>query len=251
MTLLAVERVKLLTTRSPWWCTLIALAVTVGVAALITGTDADAASVAATQFGAGFGLTVVMVMATLAVTTEYRFSTIRATFQAIPNRTAALLAKTTVVALLAGIIGELAGFGSWALSTAMSPVDLTIDTAFEWRTVAGVGLVYAIAAVISVAVGVIIRHSAGAIALLLIYTRLVEGLVSLIPNVGADVYKWLPFTLANHFLTGEADPSDGPTPQFGPPAHITISPWTALALFAAFAATILTIALITANKRDA
>ena len=43
-----------------------------------------------------------MVMATLAVTTEYRFGTIRATFQAVPNRTRTLLAKTTVVALFAG-----------------------------------------------------------------------------------------------------------------------------------------------------
>lgn len=37
MTLLAVERIKLFTTRSPWWCALITLAVVVGFAAIFAG----------------------------------------------------------------------------------------------------------------------------------------------------------------------------------------------------------------------
>ncbi len=38
MTLLAVERIKLLTTRSPWWCALLTLVITIGFSALLTGT---------------------------------------------------------------------------------------------------------------------------------------------------------------------------------------------------------------------
>jgi ABC-2 type transport system permease protein len=254
MTLLAVERIKLFTTRSPMWCTLVALAVTVGFAALIAGVDGgnNAPDITSTQFGYSFGLVVIMVMAGLAITTEYRFSTIRATFQAVPNRTAVLLAKTTVVALFAGVIGEVAAFGSVAVTKLIHPeANLAIDTAYEWRHVAGVGLVYAAAAVIAVAVGTLIRHSAGAVSVILIYSQLVENLVALIPNVGTDIQKWMPFYVANKFLSGDPDPT-GRAINEGPPlSNSTLSPWWAMAYFAAFAVVVLIIALVTANKRDA
>jgi ABC-2 type transport system permease protein len=253
MTLLAVERIKLFTTRSPLWCTLIALGITVGFAALIAGVDNDnPVTVASTQFGYNFGLVVVMVMAALAITTEYRFSTLKATFQAIPNRTAVLAAKTTVVALFAGLIGLVAAFGSLAISMAIKPgADLALNTEFEWRTVAGVGLVYAFAAVIAVAVGTLIRHSAGAISVLLIWNMLVESLISLIPKVGDNIQKWMPFTNANKFLTGNADitarsVNDGPGISNAP-----LSPWAAVAYFAGIAIVLLIVSIVVTNKRDA
>jgi ABC-2 type transport system permease protein len=253
MTLLAVERIKLFTTRSPMWCTLIALGVTVGFAALIAGVDNEnPVTVASTQFGYNFGLVVVMVMAALAVTTEYRFSTIRATFQAIPNRSAVMLAKTTVVALFAGVIGLIAAFGSLAISKAIKPAaDLALNTPFEWRTVAGVGLVYAISAVIAVAVGSMIRHSAGAISVLLIYTQLVEALVALIPKVGDDIQKWMPFNNANKFLTGNPDITARAADQGPGMSNAPLSPWWALAYFAGIALVFLIISLVVTNKRDA
>lgn len=253
MTLLAVERIKLFTTRSPMWCTLIALGVTVGFAALIAGVDNEnPVTVASTQFGYNFGLVVVMVMAALAITTEYRFSTIRATFQAIPNRNAVMLAKTSVVGLFAGMIGLVAAFGSLAISKAIKPnADLALNTAFEWRTVAGVGLVYAISAVIAVAVGSLVRHSAGAISILLIYTQLVESLVSLIPKVGDDIQKWMPFNNANKFLTGNPDITGRPVSEGPGISNAPLSPWWALAYFAGIALVFLITSLVVANKRDA
>jgi ABC-2 type transport system permease protein len=235
------------------WCTLVALTVTVGFAALIAGVDNEnPVTVASTQFGYNFGLVVVMVMAALAITTEYRFSTIRATFQAIPNRNAVLLAKTSVVALFAGLIGLVAAFGSLAISKAIKPAaDLGLNTAFEWRTVAGVGLVYAISAVIAVAVGSLVRHSAGAISILLIYTQLVESLVTLIPKVGDDIQKWMPFNNANKFLTGSPDITARSVEQGPGLSNASLSPWWALAYFAGIAIVLLIISLVVANKRDA
>jgi ABC-2 type transport system permease protein len=253
MTLLAVERIKLFTTRSPLWCTVAALFVTIGFAALIAGVDTESPpTIASSQFGYGFGLVVIMVMAALAITTEYRFGTIRATFQAVPNRTAALLAKTTVVALFAGLIGEITAFGSLAIAKLIRPgADLGLNTAYEWRQVAGVGLVYAAAAVIAVAVGTLVRHSAGAVSLILIYSQLVESLVVLIPKIGDDIQKWMPFYVANKFLTGDPDITSRPVSEGPPPSDAVLSPGWAAAYFVGFALVMLVVALFAANKRDA
>ena len=249
MTLLATERIKLFTTRSPWWSMLLALVLSVGFAALIVGNASSAGeiiSVGVAESGYQFSLVVMMVMAALAVTTEYRFSTIRVSFQAVPNRTALLLAKTTVVAVLAAIVGEATAFASWAVAYLIHPAGMAMDTAQAWRNVAGMGLVYAITGVIAVAVGILIRQTAGAVAILLIYSLLVENLVTLIPKVGPNIQKWMPFTEANNFLA--AGSASAARRGFD---HMPLGPWASLLYFAGIGAVLLTIALVTANRRDA
>ncbi|MGW5051187.1 hypothetical protein [Actinokineospora sp. NPDC004072] len=240
-TLIATERIKLLTTRSPWWSTLAALGLTIGFA-LVIALNANRPAefeVSQTQFGYQFGLMVVLVMAALAVTTEYRFSTIRATFLAVPNRAAALLAKTAVVAALSAVIGLLAAFGSLGVSMLVLPdAPLALDTADKWRAVIGVPLVFGVAAVIAVAVGILLRQSAGAIAVLLIWSMLVENLVTLIPNVGSDIRDWMPFAMSEQFL-------------LGPYQDKPLAPWPSLGYFAGVAAVLLITALAVARKRDA
>lgn len=252
MTLLAVERIKLLTTRSPWWCAAVTLAIVIGFAALVTATAGETmdVTVASTQWGYGFGLAVIAVLAALAITTEYRFSTIRTTFLAVPNRTSALLAKTTVVALAALIIGELAAFGAWGISALIDrDADLALSTAGEWTNVAGVGVVFALTAVMGVAVGTLIRHSAGAISLLLIYIYVVESLLPLIPRVGDDIYEWAPFVVADRFLTAGSPANTGVE---GPPESASsLGAGWALAYFAGWAIVLLLISLGVAKKRDA
>ncbi|MEA5359743.1 ABC transporter permease [Amycolatopsis sp., V23-08] len=250
MNLLAVERIKLFTTRSPWWCALITIGLSVGFAAILAGaTDAnDSLTVSATQFGGSqFGIAVVMVLAALAVTTEYRFNTIRTTFQAVPHRSPALVAKAVVVGLMSLVLGEIAGFGSWGLAKLMRPNDnLALATGQDWANVAGLGLVFAFSAVLAVAVGILIRHSAGAIALLLIYTLAVESLVQLIPKIGDNIHQWMPFNVVNKFLVGSAPAQNGP-----PPSDSPLSPGWALAYFAGISIVFLLVALGVAKKRDA
>lgn len=247
MTLLAAERIKLFSTRSPWWCMALALVLTMGFAGLIASLFAAEAvgrplPLSMTQSGYQFGLMVVMVMATLAVTTEYRFGTIRASFQATPNRTAVLLAKTTVLAALALIIGEIAAFGSWALAVVLAPKsDLSLRTAEDWRLVAGVGLVFAIGAILAVAVGILLRHTAAAVTLIMIWSLLVEPLVSVIPKVGNGIHDWMPFTAAGRFL------SPTPPPIIDPP----LGPWGSLLYFVAISVGLLAVAVVLACRRDA
>ena len=245
MNLLAVERIKLFTTRSPWWCALITLALTIGFAALVAGTSSgEPIDLSMVQYGGvNFGIAVVMVLATLAVTTEYRFNTIKTTFQAVPHRTPALLAKAGVVGIVALVIGEIAGFGAWALAKVIRPdAQIALHSIQDWYAVAGLGVVFAFAAVIAVAIGILVRHSAGAIAILLIYTLLVEKLVTIIPKVGKDIHDWLPFNVAGKFLNG----GGGVEPSSSP-----LSPGWALAYFAGVAIVLLGIAIGVAKRRDA
>lgn len=248
MTLLATERIKLFTTRSPWWSMLVSLVLVVGFAALLSANVPHDARIGISDAESGytFGVVVMMVMAALAVTTEYRFGTIKTTFQAVPNRTALLLAKTAVVAVLAAVVGEIGAFASWALARAIHPAStLALSGATAWREIAGMGLVYLVTAVIAVAVGILVRQTAGAVAILLIYTLLVENLVVLIPKIGIKIQEWMPFTMASHFLTaGSAGLRGGLTPA-------PLGPWASLGYFAGIGAALLTIAIVTANRRDA
>jgi ABC-2 type transport system permease protein len=251
MTLLAVERSKLFSTRSPWWCALLALGLTVGLAALIAAESSEhfPLTVGGTQAGYQFGLMVIMVMATLAITTEYRFGTIRTTFQAVPTRWAVLGAKTAVVAAVAGVVGEATAVASWGVARAIKPsAHLALRSAADWRTVAGVGLVYAAAAVLAVGIGTLVRQTAGAVSIVLVWALLVENLVGLIPGIGPDLREWMPFNAANHFLTA-GQPSTGTGGP--PPVRMPFGPWGGLAYFAGIAVAVLIVALVTAEKRDA
>lgn len=241
MTLLAVERMKLFSTRSPWWCMFLALALPIGFTALLAGYS-EGISLRTTQFGYQFGLMVTLVLAALAITTEYRFGTIRATFQAVPNRTAVLLAKTVVVAVLALVIGEIGAFGSWGISTALQPgSDLAITTVEEWRQIAGVGPVFAFSAILAVGVGMLLRQTAGAVTVLLLWSLLVENLIALVPEIGPDAQRWMPFVMADHFLSGGGPMS----------VDMPLGPWGALAYFGAVTVGVWVIGLVVTHRRDA
>ncbi len=244
MSVIAAERIKLTSTRSPWWAMGLAVVATVGVSAIaaVEAAGRDPATVASTQFGFSLGMAVVMVMGALAVTTEYSVGTIRTTFLAVPHRGAALAAKTVVVATAACVVGLVCAFGSWGLSAVLLPeAQLSFSGAVEWRQVGGVGLVYALASVVAVAVGILVRHTAGAVALVLVWALVAERLVVAIPGVGESLQQWLPFEAAKHFLTA------GETVDGG----VLAGPWAAVTYFALVAAGLLATAIGVARRRDA
>jgi ABC-2 type transport system permease protein len=253
MSVIAVERIKLFSTRSPWWCMIIAAVLTVGFAALTTGflnaEEEQQATIFITQPGAQLSQMVMMVMAALAVTTEYRFGTIRTSFQAVPQRASLLLGKTAVVAFLAAVVGLIAAFGGWGIGNLFaSNADLAINTSAEWRLIAGQGLIFALSAVIAVAVGILIRQSAGAIAILILWPLLVENLFNLIPKVGDDLSQWSPFANGSSFLNQGQDFGLAGGDAAG---NFALGPWWALLYFAGWAAALMTLALFSASKRDA
>jgi ABC-2 type transport system permease protein len=244
MSVIAAERIKLTSTRSPWWCAAFGVVATIGIGSISmsAGEQTGFTGVASTQLGYGLGMAVVMVMATLAVTMEYSVGMIKTTFLAVPNRTFALLAKTFVVTLAAGLVGLLAAFGSWSLGLVLLPgVDLGLHGPTEWRQVAGVGLVYAVAAVFAIAVGILVRHTAGAVSVVLTWSMMVESLLAMIPGFESSA-GWLPFQAGKQFLL------DG---QTSAGSVLAGHPWLAMGYFAAVCGGLLAVAIAVARRRDA
>ncbi|WP_432944455.1 hypothetical protein ACQPXM_02945 [Kribbella sp. CA-253562] len=251
MSLVTVERIKLFSTRSPWWCLALALLladgfITLGFVFTPDDISRDFRPVD-TQGTYLFGMIVMMVMATLAVTTEYRFGTIRTSFLSVPKRTPMLLAKTGVAAVLSGVVGLVSAFGALLLGRILVPdADLALNSAADWRGVLGVAPVYFLAAIFAVAVGILVRQSAGALAIVICWPLLLEGIGLAIPKVGEFIGDWGPFSRVSWFLNGD----QGAVPGGGETTSVMSPAWS-LVYFAAWAVALLIVALVVAKKRDA
>lgn len=166
-----------------------------------TGSDADVA-VAVDQIGANS--VIVLVVALLAMTTEFRHGTAGRTFQVTPSRTRVLTAKMLVGAgyatafLVAGLVIVAGVVGTAAL---LSSTSLSIGPrtgAALWHGFGGLVLT----ALLGVAIGALIRSQVVALTVMLVWVFIVEQLVSFAaPRVG----QWLPFNALNAlFVSAEA-----------------------------------------------
>lgn len=251
MTLLSVERIKLFSTRAPYWCLAAILAAAL-LFALMIGllNGGESANILGSQAGLQLGMIVFMVLATLAITTEYQFSTIKVSFLAVPKRASVLIAKTALLVVLAAVTAAICAFAAFFLTKALaasSPEPLELTTGTDWRMVLGNVALFPIAAVIAVAVGTLIRQFAGAITILLVWPLLVESLIQLIPNVGIDISQWTPFNAGSRFISpeGGAQGFGGVFAAGGP------SPIQGLLVFIATAVILWVAALIVLLRRDA
>lgn len=163
------------------------------------GTDAEIAA-AVEQLGST--AIIVLIVALLAMTTEFRYGTVGRTFQIVPSRTRVLLAKlgAGIVYALAYyatsmvLVGILLGLASLVQGVSLSVGALTI--AALWQ--APVAL--ALNAVLGVSVGALLRSQVAAITAVLLWFFVAENLiVTLRPAVG----RWLPFQALNSLFIGE------------------------------------------------
>jgi hypothetical protein len=175
------EYLKLTSTRSPAWTAVAVLVLSLGLATAIP----DRPELGA----AAFGVPVLMILSALTITGEYRTAMIRTTFLATPSRIRVLAAKAVVAVSFSVVVSGLAAVGSMVLAGGV-PV---------WRTVGAVTLYAALGAVLAVGLGALVRHSAAAVAVLLLLPFVVEPLIGVSPELGARVGPLLPFTNANAF----------------------------------------------------
>lgn len=133
----------------------------------------------------------VLIVALLSMTTEFRHGTIGRTLQLTPSRSKVLTAKLAAGLLyallfLAGsLVVAAAALGIGALRYGVG-ISLDVEVARSvWQ--AGIGLT--LIAVLGVAVGALLRNQVLAITIALVWAFVVEGLVAgLLPEVG----RWLP-----------------------------------------------------------
>lgn len=265
MGVLAAERIKITSTKSPWWCTIAVVVLGLGLGAIVgftskLGLDSYNNDVAAgntpdfdpylpTVFDAvgsgvgGFGVMVLMILAALTVTSEYRFGVIRTTFQAIPNRTSVLAVKALLIGVFGFVLSFVLGLGAFYLAKALAGPDagalLSFDVDGTWRVIYGTAILAFLQIVVAVGVGALLRQSAGAIALLLLWPLVVENLFGLFGSVGRAIQPFLPWLNASHFLG-----SDG-----GIDFHW--GPIGSLIYFIGFTAIVFGLAVFVVNRRDA
>jgi ABC-type transport system involved in multi-copper enzyme maturation permease subunit len=148
-----------------------------------------------TLLGAFAGLIAVIVVAAMFVTAEYRRGLIRVTFAATPARGRVLAAKAVVigsVAFIAGLAGCTAAvlLGERLLRSSGNFI-LPVSALTQVRAVAGTAAVFALAAVLALALGTIVRHSAGAVTAVIVAIVLPYFLATALPVLPAGAAEWL------------------------------------------------------------
>jgi len=247
--LLRAERIKLFSTRAPWWCLAIALVAPLGFTALffaLAGPEIPP-TVGNTQLASGNGRTVLLVLAVLATASEFNWGTMRLTFQAVPSRMPALLAKVAIVGAVGAVLGLVVGFGSWGLASLVQPdADLALHSAAAWRSVLGQSLVFLFTAVAGVGVALLLRSVAFALTVVLVWTQVLEGVLVFIPGFGKHIYQWMPFHAADEFV-GAGGFAAGPLGL----APAPLGPWGYLGYFVAITVALFVAGVLVTARRDA
>ncbi|MEU9373615.1 ABC transporter permease [Streptomyces sp. NPDC048255] len=186
---LASEWTKMTSVRSTVWTLGSLVVIVVGIGLLvITQTDDRAFREIAYTSPALFGLLVgqiaVMVLGVLTITSEHATGLVRTTFTAAPERHRVLTAKYVVFSLtaFAAIAGSVGLVGT-AAAIVHSGADAGSHGISEWFAALAGSLYVTLLGVLALAVGALVRHSAGAIAVML-------GLVTLPPVIGAMLISW-------------------------------------------------------------
>ena len=170
--------------------------------------------------GAGFQLSqlAVCVLGVLVIANEYSSGTIRSSLLAVPHRTPMLLAKAAVFAVVVFVVSEVAAFGAFAVGAPIlhSKVPVGIGDPGVLGALLGAGLYGAVLGVFSIAIGAIVRHTAGGIAGIIAFVLVLAPLTSLIPgSIGDHVYAYLPTSAGQLMVNARQGPDDLLTPWQG------------------------------------
>ncbi len=208
--------------------------------------------------GAFAGLIVVIVVGAMFITAEYRRGLIRTTLAAAPARGRVLAAKAMVigaVTFVAGLIGAapVIPVGASLLRSHGNYV-FPMSALTEVRLVAGTAALLAVAAVLALAAGTILRHAAGAITAVIaltVVTYFFSVPLAVLPAGAAD---WLlRVTPAAGFAIQQYVPAypqvnNVYTPQHG---YYPLAPWAGFGVLCLWAALALCLATVLLRRRDA
>ncbi|MFC9428429.1 ABC transporter permease [Streptomyces sp. NPDC056987] len=179
----------------------------------------------------------------MVITAEYGSRTIVSTLSAAPHRSRVLAAKAAVLAATALITGwatTFSGFlvGQAALKGAGAP-HLTLSDPQSARAILGGGLFLALAGLMGLAVGTLIRSTTATVTTLFAAMLIVPAFGPALPGPLSEwTAKFWPPSAGGQIMTSYQDPS-------------LLTPWPGLAVMAGSVAVLLAAASLTFRKRDA
>ncbi len=250
-----MEWIKLRSLRSARWGLAVLAAAMIGFAVLVLGVEsghwahmsaADRASFDPTNQGFTgliLGQLVTAVLGVLLVTSEFSSGLIRATFAAVPRRPLVLAAKAAVFGGATLIAGEVLAIVSFLAGEAMlrgAAPHVTLATPGVLRAVLMAGAYVCLCGLFGLGLGAIIRHSAGAIAAVVVVIFALPLLLLPLPDsMRNDIVKFLPEQIAGSGITAVQ------------PEANTLSPWAGLGLLCLYAAILLGVGAVLLARRDA
>jgi ABC-2 type transport system permease protein len=255
--LLQSEWTKLRSVRSTIWSLILLVILTLGLTGLITGiTTAQwnkigaAARVSVIQdpvsniLGASveFGQLTIIVLGILVISSEYSTGAIRASLLAVPRRLHMLAAKAVTFTALIFVLAEAVCFAAFFLGSAIlhSHVPVSLGGPHVARAVIGAGLYLTVLGLFSMAIGGLIRHTAGSIAGVIAFVIVLEPLSNLIPGTwGNHIHDYLP-TSAGRLVY-----------QIRPVSGQVLPAWGGFAVFCGWTAALLIAWAVTLRLRDA
>jgi ABC-2 type transport system permease protein len=184
----------------------------------------------------------VAVLGVLTSAGEYSTGSIRSTLTAVPARLPVLWAKAIVVASVTFLAMTVAVFvafgGGQALLAAAGHTSASLSDPGVLRAVIGAAGYLAGASLIGLAVGALLRNTAGAVATVIGALFVLPGLVQALPNSWNAVTRYLPSNAASAFTSVH---------------HATsrLSPLPGVAVYVAYIAVLLTAAALLLKRRDA
>jgi len=255
--LLATEWTKIRSVRSTVWTLIIFAVVSLGLTGLFTwltiralnsGRGARSATIGADPVnfilgtGLGLGQLAICVLGVLVITSEYSSGTIRASLLAVPRRIPMLIAKGVVFSVLVFVIGEAVTFGSFYIGAAIvhSHFPVSLSQPGVTRAVIGSGLYLTVLGLFALAIGSLIRHTAGAVTTVIGLVLVVFNLTALLPySWGAHIHAYMP-TVAGQLITQDKQQ-----------AGQLLTAWQGFGVFCAWTALLLIAGAYLLKRRDA
>jgi ABC-type transport system involved in multi-copper enzyme maturation permease subunit len=203
------------------------------------------------------GLIVMIVLGALFITGEYRRGLIHTTMTASPRRGRVLLAKALVIAAVAFVVGSAAAaisipLGDHILRSNGNYV-YPAGTLTQLRVILGTGALVALAAVLALALGTVLRRGAGAVTVVIVLIILpyILAFASALP---AGASQWLMrITPAAAFAVEQTLPQYHQVAYLYTPAQgfYPLAPGVGLAVLGAYALVALLVANRLLHTRDA
>jgi ABC-2 type transport system permease protein len=245
---LACEWTKLVSVRSTFWTMLVAVVTPIAISALVAATLAHVPGKGAPVdpllpglLSLEYAVLSVAVLGVLAFSTEYGTGLIRTTFAAVPRRRAVLAAKAAVLGAVTLVAGELVAFASFGITQAVLSgrhLGVSLSRPGVPGAVLAEGLLLCVVAMLGLALGAIVRHTAGGIATV-VGVIIVPGILAVLPAPWGDRLGRFTLVDAAHQVTA-LHPG---TNLFAPALSLVVLlAWPALALLAA---------TLTITRRDA